>query len=91
MIYSANTNLDALQSAVEGVEDNININDGTWSDWTDAGDIADVYEIEDLCVTGREILGRAITSNGDSLRADLYAAHEAVVGFNYHNNFFNRG
>lgn len=77
-----------LRWLIEAVEDNSKIYDGSWKDWSDADHIIAVYSydcdcdcdgwecFDDESVTAeqaREILNRAIASNGDSLREDLSA------------------
>lgn len=80
---------EALREAIEGVEDNNRINDASWSDWTDAAHVAEVYEVE-LCAEGVQIINRAIASNGESLKIDLPAAERAVWGQNFHGSFWDR-
>lgn len=90
LIFTENLNDTALREAIEGVEDNNDINDGEWSDWQGVHDIEEVYGIEDLCDEGRKVLDRAIESNGESLKHDLPAVEIAVWGHNYSGSFWNR-
>lgn len=84
-----------LRRLIEAVEDNNRINDGAWTNWSDADAIVDIYDPAGVCagnawdrfededVTAEqasEILNRAIASNGASLADDLEALAVAVWG-----------
>lgn len=87
--FTTNINAEALKAAIEGVEDNNKINDGSWLNWDDAQHVAETYGIE-LCGEGVEVISRAIASNGESLKVDLPAVELAVWGQNFAGSFWNR-
>lgn len=86
---NANINHEALREAIEAVEENNRINDGTWLEWDDAAHVAETYSIE-LDKTGARIINHAIASNGKSLIADLPAVERAVWGQNFSGSFWGR-
>ena len=86
---TAELNDKALRQAIEGVEDNNRINDGSWSDWEDARHVAETYGVE-LCSEGAQVIERAIASNGASLAEDLPAVELAVQGQNFAGSFWDR-
>lgn len=67
----------SLREIVELVEEYNNFADGKWSDWRDAAEIFDNYEItaynDKYCSErkARSILNRAIKTNGNSLDEDI--------------------
>lgn len=88
-MITENINDKALRAAIEAVEDNNNINDGSWSDWQDAAHIEETYEVE-MCDEGKAVIERAIKSNGKSLVTDLPAVELAVWGQNFSGSFWDR-
>ena len=58
---------EALKEAIQAVEENNRINDAQWSDWQDATDIREVYEIKHLSKRDIATLEEAINTNGKSL------------------------
>lgn len=82
-------NADLLRKAVEGVEDNNDINDAQWSDWDWSGDIMDVYCDGETDCDVQLVLDRAIESSGESLAEDLKAIQLAVWGQNFAGSWWN--
>ena len=89
MAISENIDDKALRQAIEAVEENNHINNGTWLGWDDAAHVAETYGIE-LDEQGEKIINRAIASNGESLTVDLPAVERAVWGQNFFGSFWNR-
>jgi len=71
-----------LKQAVIAVQENNILNDGAWSDWSDAHHIAETYEIA-LDESAVRVIQRAIDSDGVTLDADLSAAELAEWGQNF--------
>lgn len=76
-------NYEALKSCVLAVEENNSLNRGSWNDWDDADSICKAYEIPTLSSDHADIIDRAISSNGKSLAADLWAAEKKELGQNF--------
>ena len=89
MDYS-NINETALRSAIEGVEDNNRINGAQWSDWQGADDVGEVYGIDFGTGDTRELIQRAIDTNGASLTKDLPVVGRVVWGQNFQGSFWDR-
>lgn len=81
---------ESLKQAVLSVQDNNTLNEASWSDWTGADHIADVYELSDLTPEECAILDRAIKTSGASLDDDLDAAERAERGQNFAPSWWNR-
>lgn len=81
---------ESLKQAVLSVQDNNTSNDASWSDWTGADHIADVYELFGLAPDECAILNRAIKTNGASLDDDLDAAELAEWGQTFAPPWWNR-
>lgn len=86
LTFTADINVEALRTAVEGVEDNNRINGGRWSDWDSAAAVADLYDAP-LCPQGQAVIVRAIESDGESLGEDLAAVEVAVHGCTFIGSF----
>ena len=86
---NAEMNDDALQLAIEAVEENNRINEGNWDDWIASEHVVDTYEIE-LDAAGREVIDRAIKSGGATLKVDMPAVELAVKGQNFSGSFWDR-
>jgi hypothetical protein len=86
-----------LKSIIEGAEDNNSTSEGQWKDWPDEFEILNVYAADgiddDEYATEeeiREILSRAIETNGESLERDLPAYELKVWGQNFAGSFWDR-
>ena len=73
----------SLKTLVLAVEENNVFNDAKWSDWSDAGHIAETYEETDISDEEAQILNRAIESNGLTIEADMSAAHKVEHGVEF--------
>lgn len=83
-----------FRAIIEGVEDNIRVNDGSWSDWGDAQDVIEVYgPLEDEDIDEAEavkVINLAIETDGGSLAEDLRNIQLRVMGQNFAGSWWNR-
>lgn len=89
-VFKDDFNAGLLRKAVEGVEDNNDINDAQWSDWDSVRDIMCLYCD---CVFDEDVeavIQDAIDTNGESLAEDLKAIQLAVQGQNFAGSWWNR-
>lgn len=88
--FNSDFNADLLRKAVEGVENNNDINNAEWSDWDWSGDIMKIYCDGETDCDVQSVLDRAIETNGKSLAEDLKAIQLAVCGQNFSGSWWNR-
>ena len=72
----------AVRRLIKAVEENNEINDGRWSDWETAQDIAETYDIA-IDDDDAKVLQDAIDTNGDSLAEDLPRLEKEIWGKNF--------
>lgn len=83
-------NDDLLKLAIDGAENNNEINNANWADWDCTQDLLNVYTDGKGCEWIHHILDRAIESDGATLAEDLPRVERIVWGQNFSGSFWDR-